>query len=57
MYVRLSKRQRRLYKWLDTVPRLRGSDRRNGRSRGGDTFDLEALAGGQTRWREQILMD
>jgi hypothetical protein len=31
------------------------SSRRNGRPSGGDTFDLEHLAGGQTRWREQVL--
>lgn len=33
------------------------SGRRNGRSRGGDVFDLEGLAGGLTRWREQSLLE
>lgn len=37
-----------------TLPGLRPSKcKRNGRLRGGDTFDLEGLAGGQTRWRER----
>jgi hypothetical protein len=30
---------------------------RNGRARGGDAFDLEVLAGGQTRQREGALVE
>ena len=33
------------------------SSRRNGRPSSGDTFALKHLAGGQTRWREQAVLD